>query len=635
MSNILRKALILLPALLWCCTPGSMSRDRMVHFTIGENSIPFAAVLREGEYMRNPRFFGMGAAQWLSRDPDFRVIGTIPDGDEDVLIITERHGIYLLHNFGERVTRVDSGLPREIVYPYTRKDRTKPVAAFSVSADRRAVALIVPSALYLSVNGGRRFARRECRGLKRYTELLTVAVHPRQKDILLLGSSTGGIYYSTDGGLTVKNIRNGVPGEPVKTPNFLEEVRSLCFGGDDDTFYAGFGNGNGIYRGSISRGFLERIDIPGLRTYPDGDFHRVDSLSYAAGVLWIGTNRGGRKAYLVDGNAYRRERAFADYAVKNVLSRTDGMSLYWKDYRITMNRKDDLQRDFSPPESVKGKRGLYISYSFTQGDNYPKLLSLLRHLRLNAVVINMKDDYGRLRVPSKNPLLLATGAVMPYRNIVKTIARLKRDGVYVIARHVTFLDERLYRYRNFTYAMKSRFGGRPFEKGPEMWVDAFSDFAQDYNIETARAIADAGADEIQFDYIRFPDVRGDMDSRGFHYRKEGQTMREALVSFLKKAKERLRVPISIDLFGFNAIYKWGEWIGQDITEMSRYVDAVSPMFYPSHYTGGFAIHYGDRRIYYTILLSCKRLQELTRGVHYRPFLQAFYYRENEDGYCVD
>lgn len=112
-------------------------------------------------------------------------------------------------------------------------------------------------------------------------------------------------------------------------------------------------------------------------------------------------------------------------------------------------------------------------------------------------------------------------------------------------------------------------------------------------------------------------------------------MREALVSFLKKARENLSVPISIDLFGYNAISKMGNWIGQDITELSRYVDVVSPMFYPSHYGGGYAADYGDKRIYYIIYLSCKRTKELIGGAHLRPYIQAFYYKENTDNYGID
>ena len=167
-------------------------------------------------------------------------------------------------------------------------------------------------------------------------------------------------------------------------------------------------------------------------------------------------------------------------------------------------------------------------------------------------------------------------------------------------------------------------------------MDGFSEFVWDYNIAVAKALEKAGADEIQFDYIRFPDIRGEVETRKFEFRRENQTMREALVSFLRKARASLGVPISVDLFGYNAIYQWGEWIGQDVTEVSRYVDAISPMFYPSHYTGGYAAGVrGPAHLLHHLTLSCKRARELAGGVLLRPYIQAFYYKDNSDGYCVD
>jgi hypothetical protein len=215
------------------------------------------------------------------------------------------------------------------------------------------------------------------------------------------------------------------------------------------------------------------------------------------------------------------------------------------------------------------------------------------------------------------------------------MARLHKDGIYVIGRQVVFKDSYLYDYDKHKYAVK-HLDGSPLRKGPEKWVDAYSEFVWDYNIAAARAIAAAGVDEIQFDYIRFPDLKKNvLKNSHYDFQKKGQTMREALLSFLKKAQAKLVVPISIDLFGYQAVYKFGRWIGQDITEMAAQVDVVSPMFYPSHYGGGYAAGYPGKEIYYTIKLSCKRAQELLNGAILRPYIQAFYYKDNADNYCVD
>ena len=500
----------------------------------------------------------------------------------------------------------------------------------SVSPDGKRIALVVPCDVYYSTDGGHVFRKLPLAGVRRFTELISVALHPTDAGLMVVGTSSNGVYVSRDGGSTARKIKAGVPGEPVRTPNFLEEVRSLCFGGDGDTFYAGLGNGGGVYRGSISRSQLVKIGPAGLVTYPDGDFYRVTSVNYAGGSLLVGTNRG-RRVILDLEKPARIDRSIRDLFMSEggiVSARTGGRHL-------AFHRQYVPPRGFEPDDRAKGKHGLYISYSFTQKENYGRLLRLLKYLKLNAVIINLKDDYGSIRVPVSDPLVRQVpDAVNPYVNVLATISRLRKDGIYVIARQVCYQDPKLYNFKEGKYAVKNT-GGFPFHKGPEKWVDGFSEFVWDYNIAVAKALEKAGADEIQFDYIRFPDIRGENETRKFDFQREHQTMREALVSFLKKARASLDVPISVDLFGYNAIYQWGEWIGQDVTEVSRYVDAISPMFYPSHYTGGYAAGYGDRRIYYTIYLSCKRARELAGGVLLRPYIQAFYYKDNSDGYCVD
>ncbi|MBP7738335.1 MAG: hypothetical protein KA369_20340 [Spirochaetes bacterium] len=579
-----------------------------------------------------PGFHSIRVLKDVKTDEPLEIVGVFPTGPENLVTITRKHGLYKISGLGKSCKRIDHGLPPEVIYPFKKKGVTKPVFSHSVSADGRRVALVVPSDVYMSRDGGRTFARLPLAGVKRYTEFLSVAVHPDREGPILIGTSSNGVYYSVDGGATARLMRGGVPGEPTRTPNFLEEIRSLCFGGDGDTFFAGMGNGGGVYRGSMSRGMMEKIDMPSLFTYPDGDFFRVTSVNWTDGELLIGTNRSWRKiakegpARGAGLNEQVRELFLKDESV--ISARTGGRNLsFQKDYQPG--------RAFEPDRRAVGKHAMYISYSFTQGENYDKLLKLLKYLKFNAVVINLKDDYGSIRVPVTDPTIKQVpGSVNPYKNVVKTIKRLRSDGIYVIARQVCFKDEKVYRYQNNKYAVKNP-GGFPFHKGPEKWVDGFSEFVWDYNIAVARELEKAGVDEVQFDYIRFPDVRGEADNRRFDFRKEHQTMREALASFLVKARAALSVPTSIDLFGYNAIYQWGEWIGHDVSELSRHVDAISPMFYPSHYTGGYAAGYGDRRIYYTIYLSCKRARELAGGALLRPYIQAFYYKDNADKYCVD
>jgi hypothetical protein len=625
--------------------------SRMTGLLLSGACILTFACVKQGINLKNPAIFTaegaeitcesfggsahsrtINALDGLPGADSIEIVDVVPLAGNHLLVMTRSHGLYRVSVNSRACERIDQGLPPEVIYPFHSTVSTKPIVSHSISRDAQRILAIVPSAAYLSDDGGHMFHKIPLKGIKRYTELISGALHPTDGRLIIIGTSSSGVYYSGDGGITARRIRAGIPGEPAGSPNFLEEISALCFGRDGDEFYAGFGNGNGVYRGSLSRGSLEKLDAPGLFTYPDGDFYRVTSLNYIGGSLLIRTDKGWFKIIAV--TAHKRDRAdgrFLGHAMKS----KNLVSAFVHGTLLSFPARYLPKRSFEPDPRARDRRALYISYSFTQRGNYARLIRLLRRLGLNAVVINLKDDYGTIRVPVSDPLIRQVpGSVRPYVNVIGTIKQLRNDGIYVIARQVCFKDEKLYGFRDHRYAVKSA-AGTPFRKGPEKWVDAYSEFVRDYNIAAARGIERAGADEVQFDYVRFPDVKGARDSRRFDFRREGQTMREALASFLKKARESVRIPIAIDLFGYTAINHWGEWIGQDVSELSRYVDVLSPMFYPSHYTGGYAEGYGARRIFYTVYLSCKRARELSGGVILRPYIQAFYYKDNSDGYCPE
>jgi len=557
------------------------------------------------------------------------ILALVPLNGKSLLALTRQKGLHVINVKTHKSRRIDRGLPPEVIYPFKDK-KTKPIENFFISKNRKRIVIIMPPHVCLSEDGGRSFKTLPLRGKSRWAEFMSVALHPTNKKLILLGTSARGLYFSLDKGRRAYKLKGGVPGEPHKRPNFREEVRSLIFTGKGNEFYAGFGNGGGIYKGSISKRRIWPLKRKELFTYPDGDYYRIMSLSLHNKNLFAATDRGKRYIIDVKDSSRHPQKPVAE----NILSKLKGTAgLYGPETEIVYQRYVLPGRDFSPNPIVKGKRAMYISYTFTQGKNYKRLISLLRELKLNAVIINLKDDHGVIRVPCDDPIVKKVPKnVRPYVNLKETIDKLHRDGIYIIGRQVVFKDKRLYHYKGGKYAVKSRLSGRPLRKGPEKWVDAHSEFTWDYNIAVAKAIEKLGIDEIQYDYIRFPDVRGGKEKRKYDFAKPHQTMREALASFLIKSREHIKAPVSIDLFGYNAVYKLGNWIGQDIQLLSRYVDAICPMFYPSHYTGGFAAHYGKKRIYYIIKISCKRAKELTKGVHHRPYIQAFRYKTNWDKY---
>ncbi len=113
----------------------------------------------------------------------------------------------------------------------------------------------------------------------------------------------------------------------------------------------------------------------------------------------------------------------------------------------------------------------------------------------------------------------------------------------------------------------------------------------------------------------------------------GPQRSDVIAGFLKKAYSELHptgVLLSLDVFGVMA---WQRPIdlshtGQDIVQMARYCDVLSPMIYPSHFFGMDNIaHPGDEPAHF-IGESMDRFELITKGsgVVIRPWLQAFHWR---------
>jgi hypothetical protein len=217
-------------------------------------------------------------------------------------------------------------------------------------------------------------------------------------------------------------------------------------------------------------------------------------------------------------------------------------------------------------------------------------------------------------------------AVKKYFNIKMVIDTLKKNSIYTIARIVVFKDKRLYNAYNSRYAVWDMVSASSWKGNPrEYWNDPYSDFVRNYNIEIAEEAQRAGFDEIQFDYIRFPSD-GAIDRCHYRFKKTEDIYKsEILACFLKEAKNRIKIPLSVDIYGFNAWFHMGNRIGQDAEKFSEIVDIICPMVYPSHYGRNFFADATDSVKPYNIVLeSIKRARKITMdNVVIRPYLQAF------------
>ena len=119
----------------------------------------------------------------------------------------------------------------------------------------------------------------------------------------------------------------------------------------------------------------------------------------------------------------------------------------------------------------------------------------------------------------------------------------------------------------------------------------------EYLIEVSRHAADIGFDEIQFDYIRFSTGRGMVDV-DFGEGSELKSKEDIIIEFTKYAYETLKplgVFVSADVYGtiISSSIDAG-LVGQDYVEMSKHLDYICPMIYPSHFgEGNYGVDHPD------------------------------------------
>ena len=300
-------------------------------------------------------------------------------------------------------------------------------------------------------------------------------------------------------------------------------------------------------------------------------------------------------------------------------------------------------------EKAVGRKCVYVSaYQCREQAGIDKFRKIIKNNHLNALVIDMKDDYGFLRYDSKDPLVLEKGRVTQYKiDLDHFVSEFKQDNVYLIARIVVFKDKNLSKYAGGKYAVWDRalkapwvgikeytditdettgaVTGHGVDYYDENWVDPYSPEVWEYNIAIAKELVARGFDEIQFDYIRFPTDGKNMRNSQFRWQSEGMDKESALISFLSYARRNIQAPIGIDIYGANGWYRSGTRTGQDCELLAEYVDVISPMFYPSHFEQNFmnCSPWADRpyRIYY---YGTYRTTVMTRNrIIARPWVQAF------------
>lgn len=287
---------------------------------------------------------------------------------------------------------------------------------------------------------------------------------------------------------------------------------------------------------------------------------------------------------------------------------------------------------FEYPDAV---RGIYVNAHVAGSQKWNTLVKLIQETELNSMVIDFKDDYGNLTYkPSKQSTYYKISKSY-IANMPTLLEEMEKEKIYPIARVVVFKDTALAEIHpewSFLQGDKVWRNGRN-----EAFVNPFIKEVWDYNINIAIEAAKMGFQEIQFDYVRFPEgfenkenslrySKGDYDKLN----DKGKSRVQAVTDFVAYASDKLRpygVKVSVDIFGYTATLEEASGIGQNFSEISQHVDVISSMIYPSHWGSYFGIDKPDLYPYELIneyiRVENSKLQGIINPPVSRPWLQDF------------
>lgn len=272
-------------------------------------------------------------------------------------------------------------------------------------------------------------------------------------------------------------------------------------------------------------------------------------------------------------------------------------------------------------------KALYLSsFGATNGQIMSNAKELIKNTQINALVIDIKMDRGQVAFRVNNPIANQIGAqgIILFKDLPNFVRELKKEGIYTIARIVTFKDTPLVTAYP-QWGVKTTEGGLYKDKEGLYWVDASVKASWDYVTSIAEEAAKSGFDEVQFDYVRFPDRKGIK----FSVENTEEQRVKAISGFLENARKKLtpyNVFISADIFGYVSWNTGDLDIGQRVDKLSSYVDYMCPMLYPSGFHMGIPGYRNPVAANYEIVkLSLDKALEKSKGssLSYRPWLQAF------------
>lgn len=287
-------------------------------------------------------------------------------------------------------------------------------------------------------------------------------------------------------------------------------------------------------------------------------------------------------------------------------------------------------KDNPMPEEVNA---LYINAQSVK--NIDEYIEIAKQTKINAFVVDIKDNTSpayKSDVMKKLSPTNYSNAILEIDEYKSAIKKIKDNNFYAIGRITTFKDD-YYAIDNPTDTIYDKRSNEPFNHNDSYWPSAYSRNVWYFNVELAKeAVNTMGFNEIQFDYVRFPDRTSYLEQYLDYKNQYNETKAQALQQFVMYACDELHkldVYVSIDVFAESA-HQYVTAYGQYFPAISNIADVISPMPYPDHFNEH---QYGIENVVWTVPYELiyiwannyvnERQQETTTPAIVRTWIQTY------------
>ena len=260
--------------------------------------------------------------------------------------------------------------------------------------------------------------------------------------------------------------------------------------------------------------------------------------------------------------------------------------------------------DFYPTERVEFKNNkmpeacysLYLNISPSVIGNIEKYIEFAKQTKINTFVIDIKDNecpgYKADAMEKYSPTNHRYAGKNKEEMYKKAVMRLHEEGFYVVGRITCFKDSHFVKDHP-EVAITEIATGKPFKHNKAYWPSPYDRKVWHFNVELAKeAVRKFGFNEINFDYVRFPDRLTKIEKENivdFH-NKYNESKVQAIQRFVQYACDEIHAVgayVSIDVFGEAANPGYTTAYGQYWPAISNVCDAICGMPYPDHFSNGY------------------------------------------------